>query len=168
MNDAGFRAHYKPFMSNLSHSYGSSVHIVKALAKWLPVTTIADEVGGTVGVPLPTQVRPILSWYTAMAGPSGRGRNYMPTPASAQQDAAGEPNATLLGGIGAYAGVVGAGFGTSGSLWKPVVLHRSPTAPITLSTTAITSYAASTKWATQRKGGDYGRVNVAPWISATT
>jgi hypothetical protein len=117
---------------------------------------------GTAAVePLPKQCAGITSWYTATAGRRFRGRTYWPFPSSAWNDVNGE-----LSGAGKTAAdniasaVQGLTSISSGGRTATIALgiyHR-----LTKLTTPVTVRLTRGTIATQRRRGDFGRLNSSP------
>lgn len=117
--------------------------------------------GTVTGDPLPRQTSGLIRFRSAIAGSRGVGRLYVPFPSEGSNTAAGHPVAAYQTAIGAIAdvfettAVVGAG-GDTADL-RPIIWHRDTQTGI-----PITQGIGSSRWATQRRRGDYGQPNRPP------
>ena len=123
---------------------------------------VTDTISGTItGSITPSQVSGIGTWQTLQAGRGYRGRSYVPFPAASDVDTDYTPKAayvtrllTLLtdmfGTMSAnpFVGALGQ------AVINPVLYHRA-----TGGFTNVTNFVARKRWATQRRRGDYGRIN---------
>lgn len=151
-------------------SAGASFWGVSARRVWpRPLTAIAWDTtnqgaGLVVGDILPRQSSGLISFATNLAGPSYRGRAYAPFPSEASNDPGGVPSAAYIGALQNLANVlVGVMVvnGPNGAQLSPILWHRG--APAQPSFTAVTSTTVRSKWATQRRRGDFGRLNPPPF-----
>lgn len=132
------------------------------------INTTSFGPGTVVGDLLPTQVRGIITLRTANAGPGYRGRSYMPFPCEADNSPLGVPIAgyvTRLTTLAAQLILTQAAIGVAGNQTNlvPIIWHLpkgTPNLPINRIPVAIIEGVARTKWATQRRSGEYGRINV--------
>lgn len=153
---------YKAIMSDQAVYYGLSVQKIFPVPPAVASVDYTGQAAGSVNSDiLPGQVTGILTMRTANAGPGFRGRNYIPfPPESLNTD--GIPTSTYMTGLTNLADkfddswVVTAGASTA--TLSPVLWNRA-----TLTPTAITAAQARQKWATQRRRGNYGQRNVAPF-----
>lgn len=161
---SAFATNWIPIMSALTSGFGYKVSTVGTHPPPLAKTAVGMIAGGVGSTPpAPTQARPVLSWGTAMGGKGYRGRLFLPTPSV---------NACTAGGF-ILAGVVAAGqaLGTQllapitvgGTTWNISLIHRHKGPPITFTSDPIISATMRNAFGTQRKSGNYGRVNSAPW-----
>lgn len=119
----------------------------------------STSVGSLSAVPLPTQDTGIVSLNTLKSGRAYRGRFYFPFPLVSQLDATDStPTAAYVTALKNLAdalvktwNVVGAG-GTATLV--PTIYHRA-----NQTNDQIIGYVAKKLWATQRRRGDYGRLN---------
>lgn len=125
--------------------------------KFLPVpreragfSNQAPLVGTSAGDLLPKQACGLLLMTTGLAGPRYTSRVYVPFPSEFYNDADGVPTALWDTNIAALGATLAApqtlGAGGNTITISPVVFHRD-----TATATAITSYALTTKWATQKR-----------------
>jgi len=126
--------------------------------------------GLATGISLPTQVCGIYTKHTEVAGPSGRGRTYVPFPSD---DALGAvagsdiPTAAyqlkVFNLSGNFSGTVAYLTATLIAFQVQWGLYREPPTPAPPVFTPIISTVAHRLWATQKRRGDYGRPNVSPF-----
>jgi hypothetical protein len=163
--DAAMAALYQPIISNGANYYGTQVYLDNPIGSPpRPDTTAANFGPGTGGAGLlPTQVSPLISLYSTTLGKQGQGRTYLPFPPATAIDANGTPSAAYLLNIGALGNflqsplvVTGAG-GATGTF--NLVLYKGGAAPALLVTSALIRDA----WGTQRRRGNYGKVNAVPF-----
>lgn len=133
-----------------------------------------DAVGaaGTAGAnPLPPQVRGLMTMQTDFGGRAFRGRMFFPFPDESHLNADATPNAGYTGAMLAVAtslfttpfNVVGGG-GSAHLI--PIIWHRKAGksgSPLAHTGDPITTFSARSLWATQRRSGELGRPNVAPF-----
>lgn len=143
--------------------YGVQLSPVKTLAPWAPVIEYDGTVGGTASLEIPTQVRGLISWHTAMSGRAYRGRMYLPTPTIDGVTTTGKPTTTLLTAWASFASTMTTPVVASGTTWVPGIYHRVPTHLISSVFDAIISATVSSEFATQRRSGAYGRTNAPPF-----
>jgi hypothetical protein len=154
---------YAPVMSSVSSLYGYKVALVNRPPPPFPKALVSSTPGALTVLVMPTQVRPILGWQTAQAGRGFRGRNFLFTPADTMMGSTGYPNTTMNTATAAVGAAIGAGFSVGGSAWAPVVAHRHKGPPVTWTFTLVANGFNPAKFGTQRKSGNYGRVNSNPW-----
>ena len=155
-------AAYKAVMANPATYRGVGTKKVYP-TQGLESISIANVGVGTGGAnTLPFQTAALLHIQTALAGRKGRGRAYLPFPPVAGATAGGEMAAgyvALCDAVGtALKTGVTAGGGGNTNTFTLGVYHRQTSAM-----DLWTSVACMAKWATQRRRGDYGRPNVAPF-----
>ena len=162
--NAAFTGSYLAVMSSLTSNYGFKVSILNV--KPPPrASTSAFTQAGLVGStpPLATQTRPVLTWLTASGGRGFRGRLYFPTPASTLITSAAVPDPTVVAAMGTVATALAAISAVGGSTWALALAHRVAGPPVTWTSTLITNATPRALYGTQRKSGNYGRVNASPW-----
>jgi hypothetical protein len=127
---------------------------------WATVWSKLNQgVGNAGATPCPKQCSGIFSKNTALAGQKNRGRTFVPFPATADTEPGGNPTASYLTRLTAYAQRVdnveniGADYGIAFGLftWRMSASFR-----------AITECVVRDRFATQKRRGDYGRVNAIP------
>lgn len=160
--DAAIASLYKLVLNNNAAYRGVLAQIIFPLPVRVAVQTAASAGAGTGGATAqPKQVSGLTSWYTAVAGRSGRGRTYWPFPPTAFDIADGTPSASYVTAIDNIASAI-QGFtlvSTGGRTANvtPSIYHRG-----TGGTQSITVRLSRTQWATQRRRGGYGRLNISP------
>jgi hypothetical protein len=126
----------------------------------LPGIATGTDVGSDGPNSGPKQASGIIHIATDRAGPSGRGRCYVPFPSVAAPDVDGTPTTTYVVALNALAddlfNIAGIGQGADNISASQQVYHR-------LTSTATLSFVGVGKklFATQKRRGDYGRVNAA-------
>lgn len=121
------------------------------------------NVAGTGGAnAMPRQTSGLISLRTALSGRRNRGRIYIPFPSEELNSDQGHPNTTYMTTLAAYGALflptITLNTATSGN----VILQNRVGHPIPKTGTDTDHYIYPTKWATQRRRGDYGRPNVLP------
>jgi len=124
--------------------------------------------GTVAGDALPTQVRGLITLRTALAGPGARGRVYVPFPGDADNGPSGAPIAGYVTRLIALANALDdtqAAIGVAGNQADliPIIWHlpkNTPNLPGNREARIVTESLARSKWATQRRSGAYGRLNV--------
>jgi hypothetical protein len=108
---------------------------------------------------LPAQVSGLITLNTLLAGRKGRGRVYVPFIGNAYQDTDDTPTAALVTDMATFMTdwlslslVNGTGGGTINVF--PIIWHRA-----TNTHTDIDAFRANKLFATQRRRGNYGRLN---------
>lgn len=149
---------YKPAMGTQATYLGTLVRIVgigaSSPAAW---DTVGTGVGTAIGDMMAKQTCGLLGFTTAFAGRGNRGRTYVPFPTESQNDPTGVPAAAyqaLLDTIAQMWMGIRIIAGPDGGTSTPVLFHKREGSMSTL-----LAYIVRTKWATQRRRGDYGRVN---------
>jgi len=126
-----------------------------------PASGIArdTDTGANASPTLPGQASYLISLYTNLAGRAYRGRNYVPFPMAVDQDTDNTPKAAVVTALQAVANalyipqfITTGGGGTMTT--TPVIYHRE-----TQDSTPIFSALVQKRYATQRRRGDYGRLN---------
>jgi hypothetical protein len=161
--DSGVGVYLVPTFPATVLYYGSECSTIKALAAYGPVVSYQNTPGtGGAGFP-PTQVRGLISWKTQYAGRAYRGRTYLPTPSIANVTTMGKPQPALLTTYSGLATYLQGTVTSGGTSWIPGIYHRIPTAGISSIFDRFTAALVGSGFATQRRSGDYGRVNGPPF-----
>lgn len=154
---------YKAAMHAVASWYGVKVQRVRPLPV-LAADVASNHVGiGTFGPdPMPSQASGIITLQTGTAGRSGRGRQYIPFPASLAVDVPAEKpsNNYVLALNGIKTALTNDQVVTSGvstTTLTPVIFHRA-----TGATTVVAGGRSNFKWATQKRRGDYTHPDVYP------
>lgn len=117
--------------------------------------------GSVTGDPLPKQIAGLISLRTINPGVHMRGRVYIPFPGESSNDADSTPTLPYINNLNALAGVfisiITAGTPPNQNTFLMGVFHRGSSL-----ITDIWQTRVNDKWATQRRRGDYGRVNALP------
>jgi hypothetical protein len=132
----------------------------------LPAIITEGAVGSGGVSPLPTQVSGLGKFQTNMTGRAYRGRIYMPFPWAAAIDTDYTPTVayqTLVGNV-LSAWVTLQSITTGGSTYQfvPVIFHRKAGksgVPVAGTWNQIINNLVPKEWATQRKRGNFGKVN---------
>ena len=144
---------------------GVSARIANRLP--LPVAALANGGAGNGNagaIGLPRQTCGLLDFRTAIAGPGGRGRWFMPFPSASDNETFGVPKASYVSALSAFGAtllavtLIGAVVG-GGSADVAFVLWSRKNAAMR----AIDATFGSTRWATLRSRGSFGRANSGPF-----
>jgi len=161
--DATFQAAYKALMSSSARYHGVGVRRIFPLPLGLEVNSIANDGVGTQPVGLnPSQTCGVMTLRTALGGRSRRGRVYIPFSSTSDTGADGRPSVgyqTRMGTLAAlffFVQALGAGGNTN--TFTPVIYSKK----FDYSNQIVTATSVK-KWGTQRRRGDYGRPNTAPF-----
>jgi hypothetical protein len=156
---------YTPALANSALFWGCT------LQRFLNGIATSDQVADNVAVeppgtggptPLPGQVSGMLTKRTGFPGRSGRGRIYIPFPSDAFVEPTNNvPTAAYVGKLQQIANFYAADFsfvaGGTSYTFQPVLFRKK-----TKTVTPLTAVQTRPRWATQRRRGNYGRVNVPP------
>lgn len=153
---------FKAILSSLATFRG--VMVSAPFVKPLPQagTYIGDAgLGAVNGAPLPSQTRGLISTGTDFAGRKYRGRFYCPFPGGDSLASDGSPVAGYVTHLDGFAEdffiphtvVGGVGFCS----FTPIIVHKK-----TSTFSYMTRTISRSKWATQRRSGEYGRANASP------
>ena len=164
---ANVQADYKDAMSSVAKFRGVGLRNLTTLA--VEGTAIADDgFGASVFPILPTQVRGLIAYGTSFIGARGRGRHYIPFPSSDLQTNSGGPTnayVAILNRIGSNWSApltVTVGASTVTIEWG-LAVWTTPSHQLPTFIRPFNSRAARQKFATQRRSGQYGRVNTLPF-----
>ncbi len=170
--DATVAPLYKPLMPLTGEYRGVTVGILRAIvpypAKYIPASANANAGAGTAaGAPLPGQVSGLISYFSPRPGPAGRGRSYVGFPAIVHDTGAGNPTAaymTLLDNLAAVTavGIAVVTLGGATATLVRAIIHQTNKFDITPPPDPVTGFVSRGKWATQRRRGDFGRLNSPP------
>ena len=155
---------YKVMMPAQASWRGCGFQRVKVAPTLEWASTTLDGLGTAMGSLVPTQSSGLISWRTADVTRRGRGRIYIGFPPTGSTDADGSPNASYmvpLAALGlAYVLPRTWTFGMTDSVsLKLVVVNGVVSVP----TKDVITYAEKPRYATQRRRGQYGRLNLPPW-----
>jgi len=154
---------YQAAMIDTATYYGVTAQAYRSTLGWSIVETRNANAGaGTVnGDPLPMQTCGLITKINTKAGRKNRGRIYVPFPGEADSTVNGVPSAGYvlklrdIGNILCVDQLVAVG--ADNCLMTPV-LGNLETGPLA----DVSAHVDRTKWATQRRRGEYGRPNVIP------
>jgi len=144
---------------------GVAVRVANRLP--LPVAALANGgagAGNAGAIGLPRQTCGLLDFRTPIAGPGGRGRWYMPFPSASDNETFGVPKGSYVTDLSAFGAallgvvLIGALVG-GGSADVAFVLWSRKNAAMR----AIDATFGSTRWATLRSRGSFGRANSGPF-----
>lgn len=161
MNNA-WHAAFKALIASAASYRGVSVQkIVPAPVAVLVYSTLNQGVGTVIGDALPRQVAGLIGLRTALAGRAYRGRNYIPFPGEADNDAGNFATAGYVTRLTTLATAmtanVAAGGGGNTNTLKRIIFHSSSNTG-----TDVTQATVTGNWATQRRRGSFGRANNSP------
>jgi len=148
--------------------YGSKLSCIWPRPPAAPLTTVRNIPGVQTGGLIPTQVRPLLRWQTALAGRKYRGRMFLPTPDfDFVNQVLNNPTNGLLLAMTALGTGINTIFtytsGASFTSYTPCIAHRLAGPPVTWTYDLVIGTSNNQNFATQWKSGGTGRVNALPW-----
>jgi len=161
--DLNFAVPMKPLLGNNASYYGVRVSKIWPAVPTMPVVSSAyTGIGSGATSCLPAQVSGIITWQTNLAGRAYRGRTYVPFPFLGANDTVLDiPTAaykTLLTALGnAFTTYTSFTSGGNSVGLAPCIYHRR-----THSVTDVAGFRSNLKWATQKRRGNYGQLNVYP------
>jgi hypothetical protein len=172
--DALWATRYKPCLSNGSEYYGLSAQRYNIpLPRPVMMTSHLNTGAGTAGGnTLPNQVTGLISLKTALAGKNYRGRIYTPFLPAIAADANGLMTAAfaaiLVANIAQFIPAVeivtsGGNTISGGYSLKSRIQISLPPLPKTNVWTPIDRASVPQRFATQRRRGQYGRINALPF-----
>lgn len=161
-----YATQWKGALSDSAVSIGAKLSQLSPGVKPLP-GIVTDGGAGTAGAgALPQQVSGIVKTNTTRSGNAFRGRFYVPFPYAASIDADFTPLAAYVTKINNLAAnwVTGMNVTPTATVYQfiPVIWHlkankKGTTAANTFD--PITGFLSEKAWATQRRRGDFGRIN---------
>lgn len=164
--DLLMNAFYPTFLCDQAVYRGVQIYFMKRSGPFPPpvssVVSTAPGVGGTNAIPKNTAM--IASYETAVRGPGGRGRLFLPYLATDGMTPQGEPSGALITFVNAFITglltptVSGTGPNTTTIQWVLLKIRKGqPVVP-----TALVTGQASGKMGQMHKRGDYGKPNQCP------
>jgi hypothetical protein len=163
-NDAAVAANLIPMMAADAVHFGTKVSIIRSLHAFMPTITNPNTAGTGAGNIAPTQCRGLISLRTDTAGRKGRGRLYIYTPVQGQLGANSKWSGAYNTALVNYGAAMITPILVGGTTWSPIICEFSRTKPrLLLNTTLVTGALTTNNIATQRRSGDFGRLNAPPW-----
>lgn len=163
---------YIPLISTNARWRGISVQL-QSSPKPVPSTSIVnDAVGGGSGDLLPAQTSYVIAFTNGIANRHGRGRIYPGFGPESNNTASGflasagqiilQSLANLM--IGSFVNTQVSPAGTNTLQWvhRTVTKFPPPTPPLVAYQNIVTAVGRP-RWATQKRRGQYGRVNILPF-----
>lgn len=158
-----FEALISPSMSATSTFLGTRVAVIDPVTPYSPVIVRAADHGGRSEILLPTQCRICISLKTDLAGRKFRGRVYGFTPTSNDITADSHPTSSYVQKWESFMDNFRVSLLELGTTWNLVIYHRVKIPKPYVDPTLVTAVKGQLLFATQRRGGDYGRENIDPW-----
>jgi len=156
--DSGFATTMVDLLNSQAQFLGVKAAVEGVTPQPLP-GTIQDPLSGTAGLDVvPSQSAGILTLKTDWAGPSGRGRLYIPFPAAASVQVNNLATPTYLTNMATLATLIVGPISVTGATGSATVtagLWHQPTA----SFREFTGYTPQPRFGTQMRRGQYGRAN---------
>lgn len=122
---------------------------------------VNDPSPGNAGTQLlPTQTCGVITWKTDFAGRSNRGRSYIPFPCEGDSDAEDLPSTAYISKLVALGLAIRGQTTITGEDGETVIEHVLRRGPPP-GTRIITGQRNNVRWGTQRRRGQYGKVNPA-------
>lgn len=162
--DVAMAALYNPLMYVDANYYGTQVYLLNPIG--LPPRPDSINVNTTPGTGpgsfLPTQTCGLISLRSATLGKIGAGRTYLPFPYGDANSPDGVPTAAYQTNAAFLAGFLESNFvvidGGVTATFRPCLYRGGTDTP-----RFIEEATVSGSWATQRRRGDYGRLNKVPF-----
>lgn len=162
LNTAG---KFKDCLNNNAFFRGLTVWRIWPLPKPVPIVRTTGAGAGTgAGDPLPKQISGICKKKTAQAGRSQRGRMYIPFPSEGDNNPTeGRPSGGYIAKLALFdatiESIITVGTPPDTSQVAPCIVHRGVPGTFTF----MTEFDEAPYWGTQRRRGDYGPQNIAPF-----
>lgn len=160
--DLGASALMVPMLTAQASYYGSAIKIMSPTPSVEFSTTANTAVGTAAGDSAPKQSSLVVTKKTAFPGRAFRGRMYIPFPGDVATDASGSPAAAyvvLANNLASFLLLATTlTVGLNSVTLQPVIPHSTGAAP-----TDILGFVVQKKFGTQRRRGDYGKIEPAPW-----
>jgi hypothetical protein len=152
-----------PLCSNATFE-GNTVQVILPVRRPYTWSLSGSGAGAISGDPLPKQDAGLIAKLTTLTGRANRGRLYFPFPSEASNDTPGQPGVAYraaLDALGAVLFVPQTVVGVKGTVsFSPIIYHRASGGG-----QPVVNWAVRTRWATQRRRGDFGAINRLPWIN---
>lgn len=154
---------YIALLNNLATFYGVTAQRLAPTKQAWDYDRKDTDVGTGGADPMPKQVAGFFYKRSLTSDRHGRGRVYVPFPAKQNEDAGeSQPNAAYMTALTALANQYKNGFtvteGGTTEVMAPYIYNR-----VTGATIRVTYCQSVKKWATQRRRGDFGRINTMPF-----
>jgi hypothetical protein len=154
---------YKPLLASTAEYRGVIMRKIFPTPPDMPLQSTTEQgLGQSPGEALPRQVCGMITKRTAHSGRAYRGRVYVAFPSEADNASDTTPIPDYLVRLNALAsallGTPDLEPGAEGFNVIPVLMHAGDT----IAFTRVTSAVVRDRWATQRRRGSYGAVNVSP------
>lgn len=162
--DGVFESFYKSCISSQATYRGCGVKRLLAVPSAEDIGIANAGIGTGAGDLLPKQTCGLITLRTGLPGRGFRGRVYVPFPAEDDNDTDSTPTAayiTLLTAFGTQLKTVlpmVISVGVTEATLTPLVYHR-----LLGLGTAITQGTPRDRWASQRRRGDFGAMNLPPF-----
>lgn len=165
--DLNFCSLVRDCMTSKASYLGASAQKIFPIKENEGLWNISSGPGTKGATPLPTQTSGLASLRSEVTGRGKRGRMYVPFPATDAIDAGAAvdyPNAAYQTAVEAYSAPVltpqTVTDGGNGVVLVCVILNRR----LPGDSPPVISRRASSRWATQRRRGDFGPQNVPPFV----
>jgi len=153
---------YAALMPTSAEYRGVGVQLL-AIGMLTPVEYYPQPATGIVaGESLPKQVTGVIALRSTVGGRSGRGRAYVGFASEADNEAAGKPSVSYVARLQALADAMASPLTVedTGSVGQILQLHVYSRMLGTLADVSQT--VARDRWGTQRRRGDFGKINISP------
>lgn len=162
--DAAMLALYTPLLSADALYYGTQVYLMNPIGlPPRPDSINANVTAGTgTGGLLPGQIAGLISLRSSTLGKIGAGRTYAPFPYVDANEADGTPTNAYITSLAALGTFLRSNFlvvdGAVTATFRPCLYRGGVDTP-----RFIEEQISRNAWATQRRRGDFGRLNAAPF-----
>lgn len=155
--------HYKALLNQQTNFDGVVGQVVFPPPLMVSVKNNGDAGGGTGGVSgASRQTAGLIAWRTALAGPGGRGRTYLPFTSDGDSTGIGIPDAGYLAAAGTFAVDVST-FTTFSTGGRSATFEFGLKKRNSGTFTPVNDGNVVAKWATQKRRGSFGRANSSPF-----
>jgi hypothetical protein len=162
--DAAMASRYVDLLSEQALYYGTQVYLMNPIGlPPRPDSINANQIAGNgTGAILPRQTSGLISLRTATLGKIGAGRTYVPFPYGDANETNGTPTVVYQGFLGTLGDFLKGNLlvvsGGVTATFRPCLYRGGVDVPRFIEEAIIPD-----AWATQRRRGDYGRLNKAPF-----
>jgi len=155
-------SYYADLLDSSARFAGVSVQDFPARHYMPSWSTSGNSFGTVVGNDVPTQLSGLIGWRTNRAGPKGRGRSYIPFVSATSVTASGGVAAGYKAALDAMGTALSGEFtvasGGTNYLWSLEIVDNKGLGDRYL----VESGVGRDSFATQRRRGDFGRMNSLP------